>query len=558
MRFLPDNHTPDDLASPQSQTDLNTEAASGHAETLTDQPIAVERTVYDESMAFYVGLILFAAITLRVLLFILGPYGDVERAMYPDSYRYVELGENLVAEGAYGLSSEEIGVVHEPLYEFRQELGQLEPTLDNGLRPEIMRTPGYPALLGAFAWTGLGLKGVLILQCLFSAFSVVLVYTIGRALLKRPGPALFAAAVVAVHPAAVAGPNAILTETCFTLLILLGLWSVADRESRSIGSATFGGLMIGLSVLVRPVSIFLGPAIALWMVATDRRLKTVFLAILMLTLSAAPGVAWMARNNNIGFGYRLSSIPYINSYFYANAYMRITEQGGDWKNDWPATVDTLMVELKEAQAENPNQNVYDTMADLGVQTIKDDPNRYGEVMQESMTKFFTDHSLGGLYQQLGLTYTPSGLRDKLMAGGLSVSNVIDSVKEPSSLLAVAWVGLNAVLFIGMILGCAMLFWRGHWSALLLLGGVMLYFAFATQTTGLERFRLPVLGVQALLVASLFAPRKPRIKTTTPKRRWYDRHEDEDEEELQDTEAASDSEADVVDPGPEPEALARPI
>ena len=557
MWFLPDSPTSDTPVETDTKGKIREVQPELAVEPTDTKPVHIERTVYDESMAFYIGLIFFAAMTLRILLFILGPMGDAERAMYPDSYRYVELGETLFTDWSYGLRSDETGDVHEHLYELREELGQLEPAMDGGIRPETMRTPGYPALLGAFGWMGLGLKGVLLLQCLFSAFSVVLVYAIGRALIKRPGPALFAAALVAVHPAAVAQPNAVLTETCFTVLILLGLWSVADKENRNIGSTTFGGLMIGLSVLVRPVSIFLGPAIALWMVATDRRLKTIFLAVLMLTMSAAPGIAWMARNNNIGFGYRLSSIPYINSYFYGDAYMRITEQGGDWKADWPATVDTLMGELKEAQAQTPDENVYDTMSRLSVQSIKDKPEVYGQVMQESMTKFFTDHSLGGLYQELGLTYTPTGLRDQLLNGGLSFTNLLNSLKDPTSLLAAAWVGLNVLMFVGMILGSAMLLWRRHYAALLLFAGVVFYFAFATQTTGLERFRIPVLGVQALLIASLFAPRKQKAKKAKkPKRRWYDQHEDEDD--MDDENTASDTDAEASDDDDEPESLARPI
>ncbi len=525
---------------------------------VTPLPQARAKSEYEESQAVYVTLIFFAAITLRILFFVLGPYGDSERAMYPDSYRYVELGETLVSDGVFGITSPETGVVHEPLYELREELGQLEPSIDGGLRPEIMRTPGYPALLGLVAWSGVGINGLLIAQCLFGAISVVLVYGIGRVLLKRPGPALFAAAIVAIHPAALVAPTSVLTESSFTLLILLGLWAVADREKRGIGRTTFGGMMIGLSVLVRPVSIFLGPAVAIWMFATDRRFKTAFLAILMLGLSLAPAVGWMARNNSIGFGYRLSSIPYINTYFYTDAYMRITEQGGDWKQDWPATVDTLMGELKAEQNLNPHQDVYVTMEDLGVQAIKDDPGLYGKVMQESMIKFFTDHSLGGMYQQLGLTYTPSGLRDKLMSGGFSWQNLVDTLKNPTGWLALSWSAFNGLLLIGMILGSVMLLVRRHWPAFLLLGGVMFYFAFATQATGLERFRLPVLGIQALLVASLFAPRRQKpqkSKDKTPKRRWYERAVDGDEP---DDEAKSDKTTPTLEAEPEPESLARPI
>lgn len=436
MWFVPNSHSrPSDAVITKVAQDKRGDTATTAPEKGGTKPVkAPERTIYDESQAFYVALIFFAALSLRLMLFGIGPFSDSTRAMYPDSYRYVELGENIVGAGSFGLTGAEAGVVHEPLFAYRQELGQLEPVGHGGLRPEIMRTPGYPALIGATAWLGLGINGLLLLQCLFSALSVALVYAIGRALLRKPGPALVAAAIVAIHPADIAAPTAVLTETCFTLLILLGLWSVADRETRGIGSTSFGGLMIGLSVLVRPVSILLGPAVALWMIATDRRLKTVVLAILMVALSIAPGAAWMARNNSVGFGYRLSSIPYINTYFYGNAYMRMTEKGQDWKNDWPATVNTLMTELRAEQALHPEADVFDTMKSLGVEAVRDNPALYATVISESVLKLFTDHSLGGLYQQLGLTYTPSGLRDKLMAGGFSFANLVDSLKNPTGWL----------------------------------------------------------------------------------------------------------------------------
>jgi len=555
MWFLPNKPGSNAVVEDQPQQTAPSGSPFVPAEPQAKPVEAPQRTIYDESQALYVTLIFFIAITLRVMLFVLGPYGVSERAMYPDSYRYVELGKTLISEGEFAISGAETGVVHEPLAELRSDFGQMELTNDKGLRPEVMRTPGYPALIGAIAWLGLGVDGLLAVQCLFSALCVVLVYGIGRALIKRPGPALFAALIVALHPADIAAPTAILSETVFTLMVLLGLWSVADRETRNIGSTSFGGLMIGLSVLVRPVSIFLGPAVALWMVATDRRLKTVMLAILMTALSLAPGAAWMARNESVGFGYRLSSIPYINSYFYTDAYMRITEQGGDWKTDWPATVDTQMGELRAEMNLHPEADAFASMKTLSIAAIKEKPALYGQVMRESILKFFTDHSMGGLYQQLGLTYIPTGLRDKLMQNGLSKENLTEMFSNPTGIIALAWAGLNGLLLVGMVLGTVMLLVRRHWSALLLLGGVMLYFILATQTTGLERFRLPVLGVQALLVASMFAPRFP--KAQKPKRRWYEKEEEENDSD----EDAGPTSGPLREPLPEeaePESCARPL
>jgi hypothetical protein len=181
------------------------------------------------------------------------------------------------------------------------------------------------------------------------------------------------------------------------------------------------------------------------------------------------------------------------------------------------------------------------------------------VMQESALKFFTDHSMGGLYQQLGLTYAPTGLRDKLMQGGFSKENLSEIFSQPTGIMALFWSGLNGLLLVGMILGTVMLLVRRHFSALLLLGGVMLYFTFATQTTGLERFRLPVLGVQALLVASIFAPRFPKAKKLGErKRRWYEQKEDADDAEEITEPTAGPLRERSLEAEPEPEASARPL
>ena len=534
MRFLPDK-----AGSGEAEQLLKNAAAPSPA-PLPTKPQAKPapkpgQKIYDESQALYVTLIFFAALTLRVILLVLGPVGDSERAMYPDSYRYVELGETLITENAFARTQPEAGVVHEPLAELRSDFGQMEVKDAQGLRPEIMRTPGYPALIGAIAWLGMDINGLLILQCLLSALSVALVYGIGRVLLKRPLPALFAALIVALHPADIAAPSSVLTETLFTFMVLLGIWCVADREQRNMGSAGFGGLMIGLSVLVRPVSIFLGPAIAFWMIVTDRRPKTLLLAALMTTMSLAPGAAWMARNATVGFGYRLSSIPYINSYFYTAAYMRLAEQGGDWKSDWPAAVSSLMGELRtemgERNAAGEDADAFATMKDLGVQAIKDNPELYGQVIKESTLKLFTDHSMEGFYRQLGLTYTPTGLRSKLMQNGFSKENVTEIFSKPTGIFALGWTGINGLLVVGMVIGTLLLMIRRHWSALFLLGGVMLYFTLATQATGLERFRLPILGVQALLAMSILAPRPPKPqKAKTPRRRWYEQDTDDSDDE----------------------------
>ncbi len=120
----------------------------------------------------------------------------------------------------------------------------------------------------------------------------------------------------------------------------------------------------------------------------------------------------------------------------------------------------------------------------------------------------------GMYAQLGLTYEPTGLKDRVLSGDFSMAGSRDAA---TALVALGWMAANAVLLVGTVLGLVILLWRRQWSTLLLLGGLLFYFVLATQAVGLERFRVPVLGIQAVIIASLFTPapirpakpRKPR-------------------------------------------------
>lgn len=513
---------------PSSQTALRdplTAALEADVAAARPSGIVIGSAHQADATAMWLLLIVLVAVALRLLVLTLGPASDIQRAIYPDSARYLELANNLIQRGGFGLEAETSGLVHVPLAQLRRELGQLEPITPQGLRPEVFRTPGYPAMIALIQWLGLPLQALLVVQCLISAASALLVYGIARVILKSQGAALLAAAIAAVHPADVIAPASILSETLAIGLMLLGLWLAVDLSSRHVHASWIGGLMLGLATLVRPIAIAVGPIVALWMVLTDRRLKTLGMALVLLAASLAPPAIWMARNHHVGFGYRLSSVPHINGLFYTVAYMRITEAGGDHVQDWPATVDTLMQELR-SQA-TADEDVFDTMQRMTRSQITAQPLLYAQVMGRSVVKFFTDHSVNGFFQQMGLPYHPTGLRDRLLNGEVSLTGMFDLAPDALALvLALGWAGLNVLLSLGALIGAVLLVVRRNWRPLLFLAGLMAYFVFATQANGLERFRLPVLGVEAMLLAAIFVPGPPRPKKIhKPKKRWWSVPED---------------------------------
>ncbi len=447
-------------------------------------------------------LIFIIASALRLTLFLTGPAHDLQRAYYDDSYRYIELAENMLAFGSFAKAEEDSGAVHIPLSQLRLERGEMEPRFKNGLRPEVFRTPGYPAFIASiFGFNG-SIRAVLIAQCVVSAAGVVLVYLLGIRLgISRLGAAA-AAMIVAVNPADTVSANSLLSETLFTTIVLLGLWLVLQGRNRNTYVLCTGAAIIGLSVLIRPVSILLGPAIGIWMVATDRRAKSVLAALVITACSLLPAAAWAARNNSVGLGFRVSSVPYINNYFYTTAYMDIVSDGKDKRADWPNSVAHLFDELRANIG--PEEDVFAAMNRLTTTKVWSNPSLYAQVITQSAIKFMTDHSASDLYKTLDKPYQPTGLRDRLLRGDWSLG---PNTNSTALLVAGAWITLNIALAGLMVAGLIRLAVLRQWAPLLLLGGVILYFMLATQATGLERFRLPVLGLQALCVAAIFEPRQ---------------------------------------------------
>jgi len=444
--------------------------------------------------------IMVAAVALRIALVMNGPAVAIERAMEPDSPRYIELANNLNASNVFAREAERTGVVHVPLAELRRERGELEEPNAVGLRPEIFRTPGYPLLISVVLLAGQTLDKLLLLQCVLSVFTVLMVFLIGRQLYQSNTPAILAAIGVALHPADIVSSASLLSETAFAFMMILGLWlSVLGRRNPSWG--VIGGLAIGAATLVRPISILLGLAIALWMITTQRDRKALIAAACIFVSSLIAPAAWMARNASVGYGWHISSVPTVNGYFYTANYIEINKRGGDYAKDWSPVAgeqfETLRKEIKD------DETTFDAMKRLTVQTIKAEPMIYGKLMARSSVKLMTDHSAGALMTRLGREYQPTGLKDKLLKGDFSLQGVND---RPAFFVAAGWTIWNLLLAGLTVIGAGVMVYKRQWSALLLLGGIIVYFMLATQVNGLERFRVPIIGIQLLIIGALFAPR----------------------------------------------------
>ena len=450
------------------------------------------------------------AVALRLVLAAVGPWAHpgAEREIVPDSPRYLELADNLRHHRSFGLDHEDAGHVHIGLYQTREHLGQAPARDRAGLLPESFRTPGFPLLLAALLSLGLPGSAVLGLHALLAGALCMLTYRLGKTRLHAPRAGLLAAGLLAVHPGLIATDLLVLSEPLFVFLLWVSVWLSWPAGNEKAGGegpvnpssrAVFAGLAWAATALVKPVAAPLIPLIAAWRLLTaprGTRWNELKRTALLLLVAALPLGAWCARNDAAGVGARLSTVPEVNAWYYTAAYMDLAEQGRDPGEDWPAAVTAQHGALRYQT--RPHENVFDACRRLALQRVGQDPALYLRVLARSMGKLALDHSAPSLAVSVGLPYEPVGLRDALLSGD------VGKALAPAAVIPLAWTALNAVL-IGLALGGGFrLLRRRQFGAFLLLMGLAGALALATQTNGLERFRLPMLPVLALMAGMCVA------------------------------------------------------
>ena len=207
----------------------------------------------------------------------------------------------------------------------------LQARFITGALPEIDRTPGYPLFLALFSLTGPATAALA--QVLLSAFTVLLVWRLARAVFAEERVALLAAWLFAFEPISIIYSVRLLPETLFLALLVLSLERMAVfLRDRSLWVLAQAGLGLAAATFVRPVSYYLPAALALGLfvvlarvpglppqrqrpVAGDPGLRWKAPAVLLL--SVLPWIAaWQLRNQiETGFG-GFSSIVARNLYFY--------------------------------------------------------------------------------------------------------------------------------------------------------------------------------------------------------------------------------------------------
>jgi hypothetical protein len=472
--------------------------------TISSRP-PVEHPDAKESYALYLGLIFGIALVLRLLVVLMGPMFDPQLAYTPGTETQVQLADQLVAEQTFRSVEPTAETVTAPIEALRIERGER----GQEAVAEVHESPGYPAVLAGFRAVGLPLTWLLLLQCVIGAACTLLVFKIGLGITGRKAPSALAAAIVALHPALLVAPSALAGEVIVSALVLAAVWAVADRERRDVRGVAGGGLAIGAAALFAPLYAWLAPVLATWMILTERRLHSVGLALVLLVGTALPVGGWVYRNQTEAGLLHVSAMPKVDRLFGTVAAAQ-DPVAGPYA---PQTVEPLVERFERftARPEHAGVDTFTLLDRFGRTELNANRPGHLDALAAGARRLALDHSTDDAYARLGIDYAPAGYAATLLGEPVASATPEEAVTE---WVINVWVGLNALLVAGMAVGVVMMLWHRRFAGLLLLlavAGLVVYFS----TTGAsESMRLPILGLQALLITAAVAPaplRQPKPK-----------------------------------------------
>lgn len=196
------------------------------------------------------------------------------------------------------------------------EVGRYATAPEASAGPELVRTPGFPALLAlVFTLFGERLWVVSALGALFSAATAVaLIFLLAEPFGEKA--AAWSAVLLTFEPGSFCRSLDVLSETFFTLLLVLGLAAlVACVRPGALrpAPAFLAGGALAAATLVRPILVYLLPVLALLLLAAALRRRgsgpgpaAVVGAFLLVPALLVGG--WMARNGRVAGAFSLAPL----------------------------------------------------------------------------------------------------------------------------------------------------------------------------------------------------------------------------------------------------------
>src|SRR5579863_1320230 len=212
--------------------------------------------------------------------------------------------------------------------------------------PDTVRTPGYPLFLAPFLRVGLDLKYLVLFQHLLRILLIVAATAVAFSLTGKFRPAIIAGVLLCIDLPMLAAANSVLTEMLFTVILAVALWLLwrdSERPERWWSYFLLCAFLCGLSVLVRPISLFIFVPAGAYLLLTRKAHKWRAAISFTLAFSVLP-LSWATRNYVRSGYFTLSTISGYNLLVYRAAGALAIEDPGKFATN-------LQLRSEELQAQ---------------------------------------------------------------------------------------------------------------------------------------------------------------------------------------------------------------
>ena len=365
------------------------------------------------------------------------------------------------------------------------------------------RTPLYPLFIALIYFLG-GQNPVLIMaaQILLDAITIYLTYILGSRIFPKPA-ALLGAFLMAINIDSITYDFYYMTETLATLFTLAALlaWEKGYQEDRW-GWMVIGAVLMGLSVLTRPIALYFPIVLIIWLLLKkarpfSRRIlgASVYFAAFLLTL-----LPWVIRNyQTIGLP-TVSTISQYNLLFYNAASLEAHLRGIGEKQVRQEYVILQEQRMAELGLEDTFGNQARVQSKLAREVILSHPVQYIYVhLKSDLNSLLPDTNIMEL---LGITTGGKGTLNVLNEKGL-IAAVRHYFGGKTWLIAVLlpYMLLLGFMYITGIAGTIQLFRERNWLALIILITTCAYFLLIPGAPSIARFRVPIMPYLSLLSAT---------------------------------------------------------
>ncbi len=424
-------------------------------------------------------LVLAVALVLRLALFLGMMFANPDGFFRGDSVEYWRLSENIIHD-----------------LTFSQD--QSPP-----FRPAHDRTPLYPFFLAVLKAIGLSVPSIIVVQILFSTACCLLVILLSYRLTGEWTPGILAGLFLALDIPSIAYANAILTETFFTFLLLssIVLLVIHLQTKHKAWPLYASGFLLGLSILCRPIAVFLPLFIfgAYWFYCRKEGRRVVWRAMGYLTVSLLVILPWIVRNE-IHFGTPfLGTTGYRNMWGYRAAGVYAVRDNVSLQEGQQRILEDFNREHGTPfQADHPKS--MKALSDFAVSTILAHPLLYAYIHLRGDFHMLFKPLRSTLDQQLGIA--KGDAVDLTALGTESSASILVRLRAATSTFTLVLVTIQLVLLVCLYaataVGIADSFFRKDELFLLMFFLYIGYFCLLSGGPEANaRFRVPIMPLLAV-------------------------------------------------------------